>query len=741
MTRKTLALAALVLIALVGGTGRAQAAGGTYRITVGGDGIVGWAPDSGATDQTSDDKLSAVGTLASVPPNGAVGTADYEIASGPGVVRAQIDGSFTIPSNLAYPFAPSMQAVSTTELTISGPEDFFVNTSVNLHVDGVIRAPVCGGRDECGAESVYVSVGPFVRQSEFNTFGDTRDNTLGLILDPVPGGYHVHGDVTSATLGVRTNTPYPVTIVLNLSGRYSGTPTPTTIGGNMAVSFAPTGPVLNDIPAGYTVSAPNVTDNRWSDPFAGPADTTPPTVTGTPVRQPNVFGWYQAPVTIDWAANDDSGQASDPADTVADQDGKDVVYTSGQSCDPSGNCATGAQTISLDQVPPTVTCREAPVFEVEQHSIAFVIADVSDALSGSGGEANAGVDISSAGDETVQITGDDFADNIATATCPYRVVDTQLPRVTGVPDRSPNFFGWYREPVTIDWQVIDESGQAGDPADTLADRDGKDVVYTSHPSCDPSGNCATGTFTISLDRVPPAVTCRPAPVFDLTHNSIAFVSADVSDALSGSSGEANASVDISTVGNHTVQIDGHDFAGNSTIVTCPYVVVDSSADTTPPVVTGPGDTALDAAGPGGARLTFTASASDDRDPPPHLGCSPASGSTFPIGTTTVTCTATDAAGNSASAQFTVHVRSAGEQITRLIDKTNTYVDVAALRPALRAPLQLTAVAVARNRQRAACLALGVYIAAVRLAPGGALTPAERAELIADANRIRAVLGC
>ena len=36
-------------------------------------------------------------------------------------------------------------------------------------------------------------------------------------------------------------------------------------------------------------------------------------------------------------------------------------------------------------------------------------------------------------------------------------------------------------------------------------------------------------------------------------------------------------------------------------------------------------------------------------------CSPASGSTFPVGTTTVTCTATDAAGNTGSCSFTVTV--------------------------------------------------------------------------------------
>jgi hypothetical protein len=39
------------------------------------------------------------------------------------------------------------------------------------------------------------------------------------------------------------------------------------------------------------------------------------------------------------------------------------------------------------------------------------------------------------------------------------------------------------------------------------------------------------------------------------------------------------------------------------------------------------------------------------DPAPVVGCLPASGSTIPLGPTTVTCTATDAAGNQASASF------------------------------------------------------------------------------------------
>ncbi|MFB6900079.1 HYR domain-containing protein [Streptomyces hydrogenans] len=47
----------------------------------------------------------------------------------------------------------------------------------------------------------------------------------------------------------------------------------------------------------------------------------------------------------------------------------------------------------------------------------------------------------------------------------------------------------------------------------------------------------------------------------------------------------------------------------------------------------------------GTTITYTATAEDAKDGPLKPSCTPASGSRFPVGSTTVTCTATDAAGN------------------------------------------------------------------------------------------------
>ena len=169
--------------------------------------------------------------------------------------------------------------------------------------------------------------------------------------------------------------------------------------------------------------------------------------------------------------------------------------------------------------------------------------------------------------------------------------------------------------------------------------------------------------------------------------------------------------------------------------------VDCPVDTTPPVLQLPGATTVDATTPAGAIVSYTASASDDQDPSPAVSCTPPSGASFPIGSTTVACTATDVAGNRASGSFVVTVRGAPAQIVALVDKTLAYLDAPTLEATLKAQLEGAAAALIQNTKPAACKAMTLYIAAVRLAPASVLTAAEKADLVADATRIKAVIGC
>jgi HYR domain-containing protein len=57
----------------------------------------------------------------------------------------------------------------------------------------------------------------------------------------------------------------------------------------------------------------------------------------------------------------------------------------------------------------------------------------------------------------------------------------------------------------------------------------------------------------------------------------------------------------------------------------------------------------------GAVVQFATPSATDNSGEVTVACVPASGSTFPVGTTTVTCTASDPSGNTASTSFTVPV--------------------------------------------------------------------------------------
>ncbi|HST20822.1 MAG TPA: HYR domain-containing protein, partial [Blastocatellia bacterium] len=79
-------------------------------------------------------------------------------------------------------------------------------------------------------------------------------------------------------------------------------------------------------------------------------------------------------------------------------------------------------------------------------------------------------------------------------------------------------------------------------------------------------------------------------------------------------------------------------------------------DTQPPVITCPPNQTVVTANVNDpcVVVNFTTTASDNC-PGVVVVCNPPSGSCFPVGVTTVTCTATDASGNTATCSFTVSV--------------------------------------------------------------------------------------
>lgn len=101
-------------------------------------------------------------------------------------------------------------------------------------------------------------------------------------------------------------------------------------------------------------------------------------------------------------------------------------------------------------------------------------------------------------------------------------------------------------------------------------------------------------------------------------------------------------------GHHTFQVRALDSGDESS----PPETFEWTVDLTPPTL--PGDVVAEATSPAGAIVGF--SATDNLDAAPGLTCSQSAGSVFPLGSTALTCTATDAAGNTNSGGLTVTVR-------------------------------------------------------------------------------------
>jgi len=186
-----------------------------------------------------------------------------------------------------------------------------------------------------------------------------------------------------------------------------------------------------------------------------------------------------------------------------------------------------------------------------------------------------------------------------------------------------------------------------------------------------------------------------------------------------------------------------DTRGNTSTKTFHITVV---GDTTGPVITVPATITANATSPAGAVVTFTVSANDAQDGPVPVTCDHNSGDTFPLGpggatqTTTVHCTATDSSGNTANASFMVIVLGASDQITALKNKVSAASNLkGGAKGKLTRPLSVALRDLRKSPPNTtdAQAQLDAFIAAVN---ASAATTEQKTEWIADANRIKAVIG-
>ena len=106
------------------------------------------------------------------------------------------------------------------------------------------------------------------------------------------------------------------------------------------------------------------------------------------------------------------------------------------------------------------------------------------------------------------------------------------------------------------------------------------------------------------------------------------------------------------------------------------------------------------------------------------------------------CTATDSSGNTASASFTVTVKGATDQLSDIKGLVTSLALSAGIDTSLQVKLNDALSAANGGDTASACTALNDFISQVRAQAGKKRISAKDAEdLIGEAQRIRAVLGC
>jgi hypothetical protein len=265
------------------------------------------------------------------------------------------------------------------------------------------------------------------------------------------------------------------------------------------------------------------------------------------------------------------------------------------------------------------------------------------------------------GDTTVNCDAVDVAGNHAAQTSfVVHVVDTIAPVIVSHGDvtvEAANALGAivsYTSPATSD--AVDGAGTATcAPASGTQFAPGDTTVKCD--AADAAGNHAVQTsFVVHVvDTTPPSIIVPANIVAPATSPSGAVVGFFVSanDVVDGvitpiCSPASGSTFPITTTTVNCSATDSHNNSANKSFT---VTVVDNGL----PVLTLPANMTVEAASASGAPVTFTASASDVVDGPLTATCLPASGSTFPLGITTVNCSATDSQNNTANGSFTVTV--------------------------------------------------------------------------------------
>jgi hypothetical protein len=439
-------------------------------------------------------------------------------------------------------------------------------------------------------------------------------------------------------------------------------------GGDAAVALdvpLGTAPGARTVEVVYTASGPaqgGGTNERsatvtfgWTVVDCTPADTTAPVISKvvSPAVPDGTNGWYTSDVSIDWTVTDAESSVTLDGCQDAALTGDGSLTSSCSATSKGGSAGPVSVTVKRDATPPSLE----PVVSGDLGEDGWYVGDVT--VSWDAADATSGVDPAAVcasstlaedtAGKTFSCTVHDRAGNAASASVVVER-DASDPVIVETISGTLGEGGWYTSDVDISFAVSDATSQVAstsgcDPVTLDQDTAGETWTCTA---TDGAGNSASATVDVKRDATAPDITfTRTGTEGDGGwFRGPVTLAWTVSDALSGSV-VTQGCVDrtVSVDGRDTYPCSATDAAGNTATASAAVDI-----DATAPVVTAAvtGDTKGTEWFTGDATVTWTATDAT-------------SGGAVPCATSTVTtdgthplsCTATDAAGNTGTGEVTV----------------------------------------------------------------------------------------
>jgi parallel beta-helix repeat protein len=325
-----------------------------------------------------------------------------------------------------------------------------------------------------------------------------------------------------------------------------------------------------------------------------------------------------------------------------------------------------------ESTPPTVTCPSNIIQSAEMGQCSAAVTFTATASDNCDGALTPTCNPASGsrfqkGTTTVTCTATDRSNNQGSCNFTVAINDTQAPVLNGCTNVSANTDTnacskavTYTPPTAND-NCDNSRTVTCDPASGSTFQKGTTTVSCS--ASDLSNNTGTCSFTVTVtDNVKPTLTC-PA---NITHGTDANKCSAVISYTTPAGSDNCPGVTVACVpasgstfqkGTTTVTCTATDTSNNT--ATCSFTALVN--DTQNPTVSCPSDITFTTPGPSDTcgTVTFTTPTGSDNCtlPPNAVVCSPASGTCFAVGITTVTCTVTDGAGLTGNCNFKVTVQN------------------------------------------------------------------------------------